>query len=90
MGIVKRNLKEENPQGMARDEELRKQGWTKQFTTCEPRLSEAVDLYRSLGYEVHLEPIPEKGEEGECRACLEVDMEKYRTIYTRKLEGEEL
>lgn len=31
-------------------------GWTKQFTTDEPRLSEAVELYKSLGYEVRLEP----------------------------------
>lgn len=74
---------------MTRDEELTRQGWKKQFTTCEPRLSEAVELYRSLGYEVHLEPLPEGAEDDECRTCLEFDKQKYRTIYTRKSEGED-
>ena len=74
---------------MSRDEELRSQGWKKQFSTCEPRLSEAVELYRSLGYEVHLEPLPEKAEGGECRTCLEVDLGRYRTIYTRRPQAED-
>lgn len=76
-------------QELAREELLRSQGWTKQFTTCEPRLSEAVDLYRSIGHEVHLEPLSEeKADDEECRICLEHDLDRYRTIYTRKPEKE--
>ena len=40
-----------------REAELEKEGWSRQFTSDEPRLSEAVELYKSLGFEVHLEPI---------------------------------
>jgi hypothetical protein len=75
---------------MTREEELTKQGWKKQFTTCEPRLSEAVQLYKSLGYDVHLEPLTKNGIEGECRTCMEFDIDKFRTIYTRKPGGEDL
>jgi hypothetical protein len=69
-----------------REEELLAQGWTRQFVAGEPRLSEAVELYQSLGYEVLMEPLPARAEEGECRSCLEVDMDRYRIIYTRKSE----
>ena len=64
-------------------EELEKQGWQRQFTTEEPRLSEAVELYESLGNEVRLEsacgelPLPE------CASCYETFCEKYKTIFIR-------
>jgi hypothetical protein len=45
--------------------ELEKEGWTRQFTVDEPRLSEAVEMYKSLGFEVHLEPMRKLG--GMCR-----------------------
>ncbi len=70
----------------SRDEELRAQGWTRQFLADEPRLSEAVDLYRSLGLEVHLEPLS-PAEEGECRSCLEANLERFKVIYTRPTRG---
>jgi hypothetical protein len=70
-----------------RDAELAAQGWTRQFVADEPRLSEAAELYRSLGMEVLLAPLPVEGEEGECRACLEGAPELYRVIYTRKAGG---
>ncbi|HID19096.1 TPA: hypothetical protein EYP27_06100 [Candidatus Bathyarchaeota archaeon] len=67
-----------------REEELRKQGWIRQFTASEPRLSEAVELYESLGYEVKLEPAtPSKTEEA-CRECLLY--EDCKTIYIRPKE----
>jgi hypothetical protein len=68
------------------EEELRRQGWTRQFTADEPRLSEAVELYRSLGLEVHLEPFSPAGE-GECRSCLEANLERFKVIYTRPTRG---
>jgi hypothetical protein len=69
-----------------RDEELTKEGWERQFTYDEPRLSEAKELYESLGYEVHLEPATKEEIAGECSVCLEEDMDKYKTLYTRKRE----
>jgi hypothetical protein len=71
-----------------REEELLAQGWTRQFVANEPRLSEAVEVYRSLGLEVHLEPLPAQAQEGECRTCLDVAPEQFRIIYTRP-SGEE-
>jgi hypothetical protein len=41
----------------SREAELDKEGWTRQFMADEPRLSEAVELYKSLGFEVHFEPV---------------------------------
>jgi len=70
-----------------RDEQLRAEGWTRRFVADEPRLSEAVRMYQSLGFEVHLEPLMdlEPDEEcGECRVCFEGQpRDKYMVIYTR-------
>jgi hypothetical protein len=76
---------------------LEAEGWTRQFVAGEPRLSEAVEMYRELGFEVHLEPIPKESEcescagtegEGECRACFEGFEDLYKIIFTRPLEGQ--
>lgn len=67
-----------------REEELKRQGWTRMFIADEPRLSEAVELYKSLGYEVHLEPTTFNEADETCRACLKVNCRKCWTIYTRK------
>jgi hypothetical protein len=40
-----------------REAQLKAQGWTRQFLAAEPRLSEAVDEYRELGFQVRLEPV---------------------------------
>ena len=76
---------------MTREEELASLGWTRRFVACEPRLSESVDLYESLGHEVHLEALPDNPDpadcEEQCRICFEEDKDRYRIIYTRKIEG---
>ena len=66
---------------MSREEELQKQGWEKRFTTDEPRLSEAVEQYTEIGFEVHLEPF-DMSSEG-CTSCLVAFSDRYKTIYTR-------
>lgn len=64
--------------------ETKRQGWTRQFTADEPRLSEAVKLYRSLGYEVRLEPAVFDEMSEECKKCLLYqNCKKYKTIYIR-------
>jgi hypothetical protein len=71
---------------MSREAELAAQGWQKQATTDDPRLSEMVELYAELGFEIHLEPFRPEAEPG-CTGCLAAFPDRYKTIYTRKREG---
>ncbi len=66
---------------MSREEELKKEGWTKRFTIDDPRLSEAVAEYEEIGFEVLLEPVDMSSEE--CTSCMMAPTDRYRTIYTR-------
>ena len=77
-----------------RENDLTKEGWMRRFVANEPRLSEMVELYRSMGHEVHLEPIPlvdcdsADEESQECRACFKGFEDQYKVIYTRPRKGE--
>jgi hypothetical protein len=66
---------------MTREEELKKEGWEKRFTIDEPRLSEMVEQYRELGFEVLLKPVDMSSED--CTSCISAFHDRYRTIYTR-------
>ena len=66
---------------MSREVELKKEGWEKRFTADDPRLSEAVEQYREIGFEVLLEPVDTSSED--CTSCLTLFSDRYRTIYTR-------
>ncbi len=67
---------------MTREEELKKEGWEKRFTIDEPRLSEMVEAYQELGFEVLLEPVDLSSEE--CTSCISVHPQRYKTLYTRR------
>ncbi len=57
-------------------------GWTRRFTASEPRLSEMVALYESLGLEVRLgDATPDPGQD--CLVC--GPNSTVKTIYTRPL-----
>jgi hypothetical protein len=71
---------------MSRQDQLAAEGWIKQFTTDEPRLSEAVEEYQELGFEVLLEPIDPREMTEECTTCLMGACERHKTIYTRRKE----
>lgn len=71
----------------SREAELEKEGWTRQFAVDEPRPSEAVEMYKLLDFEVHLEPVAPDESSEECAACLEVMCDRYKTVYTRPSEG---
>jgi hypothetical protein len=67
-------------------------GFTRRFIACEPRLSEAIELYKESGFEVLLVSLPPKKtahdcvkeqEKEECLECFNGIEEKYRIIYTR-------
>jgi hypothetical protein len=57
-------------------------GWTRCFVADEPRLSEAVETYRELGFEVLLLPV-DLAEES-CSECLRAAPDRFREIYTRR------
>ena len=69
---------------MTREEELTAQGWRRQATYDEPRLSEMVAMYQDIGFEVHLEPIHPAEKKG-CTDCLRLRPDCYKTVYTRNL-----
>jgi len=70
---------------MTREEELKREGWEKRFTIDEPRLSEMVEQYKELGFEVLLEPVDTSPEE--CTTCLKnpAFSQRYKIIYTRNV-----
>ena len=67
---------------MTREQILISEGWTKQSTHDEPRLSDVVEMYEDLGWEVHLEPFDPQAENG-CTECMQASVKKFKTIYTR-------
>lgn len=71
---------------MSREEELAAQGWTRRGVMNEPRLSEVVEVYQSLGFAVRLEPIdPGNCHEPGCDACWQGEgvADQFRVVYTR-------
>ena len=67
---------------MTTEDRLKADGWTKQNTIDEPRLTELVEMYKDMGLEVHIEDIhPE--EMDQCDECMRLRPERYKTIYTR-------
>ena len=72
-----------------KEAELLAEGWIKQTTIGEPRLTEIVDNYRSLGYEVHVVEHREESGEG-CNTCFTAGAEMgqvYGDVYIRKGKG---
>ncbi|MFQ6106108.1 MAG: hypothetical protein ACE5QF_00765 [Thermoplasmata archaeon] len=67
---------------MTKEEELAKEGWEKQSVLSEPRLTEAMEMYEELGFEVLVEPIDPEELEEECKECFVG--EQCKVIYTRK------
>jgi hypothetical protein len=58
-------------------------GWERRTTTDEPRLSELVELYEELGFEVMLRPISREKLGQDCQECYLAEPDRFRTIYTR-------
>jgi len=66
-----------------RHQQLILEGWKKQSTLDEPRLSEMAEMYNEIGFEVYLEPF-DPDEESGCFECMKISPQKYKTIYTRE------
>ena len=70
-----------------KESELLAQGWIKQTTIGEPRLSEVVENYRQLGYEVYVVEHPVEAGGDSCNTCFSAGAEMgqvYGDIYLRK------
>ena len=67
---------------MTPEEKLISEGWQKQATYDDPRLTELVEMYEEIGIDVHLEPFNPENEKG-CTGCMQMMPELYKTIYTR-------
>lgn len=73
----------EAPSRTRSEEELLREGWTRRFVAAPVRLKEALDLYESLGYEIHLEPLTPEELRAECEGC-RLAVALFRVIYTRR------
>ncbi len=62
---------------------LKADGWKQQFTASGARLEEAVDNYRSLGFEVKTVPVKELSKDG-CTICFDDENDVSMMIFTRK------
>lgn len=76
--------------GSAHEAELRAQGWIKKTTIGEPRLSEIVENYRNMGFEVYVVEHPADPSDDHCNTCYSADAEvgkMYGDIYVRRGAG---
>ncbi len=60
------------------------EGWERRFMADGKRLNEYVDLYTSLGFEVHTEAIQPDEIGPECTDCRVIICRLFVTLYTRK------
>ncbi|MDH3892734.1 MAG: hypothetical protein OEV49_16860 [candidate division Zixibacteria bacterium] len=63
-------------------EKLKAEGWTQQFTASGVRLEEAIDNYRTLGFETKTVPVQQLGCDG-CTICFEDANDSSVMIFTR-------
>jgi hypothetical protein len=63
-------------------EKLKSEGWVQRFTASGSRLQEAVENYRSLGYEVKIIPLKDLNL-NDCAVCFDDEKDKTEMIFTR-------
>ena len=66
--------------------ELLAQGWERRFVADPVRTKEVVQLYREMGYDVHLEPVILADLSEDCRSC-SLATNFFVTVYVRKLRS---
>jgi hypothetical protein len=64
---------------------LRAQGWVEQFTASGHRLEEAVENYKSIGFEVKTVPVKNLDLDG-CIECFDDPNDQTMMIFTRKID----
>ena len=66
------------------DRRLVAEGWARRFMADGKRLKEYVELYQSLGFEVHTEAVLPDEIGPECGDCRLIMCRQFLTLYTRK------
>ncbi len=66
------------------DPRLVAEGWVRRFMADGKRLREYVELYQSLGFEVHTEAVMPEEIGPECTDCGLIMCRQFLTLYTRK------
>ena len=70
---------------MKNSEEKNKAYWERRCIIDNHRVSEQVEMYESIGFEVMVKDIdPEQLPEEYCKECFITSPEKYKILYTRK------
>ena len=63
--------------------------WERRSIIDNDRVSEQVELYESIGFEVMVKDVdPEQLPEEYCKECFIANPEKYKILYTRKKGAE--
>lgn len=64
---------------------LEEQGWQRRFMGEPVRVKEAIELYRAMGYEVHVTPPGDSDILPQCHHCrLAADL--FRVVYIRRVQ----
>lgn len=80
---------------------LAQDGWVLRTTIGEPRLSEVVENYRAMGYDVHVEYLapapataPKSSEDDACTTCFDADpqgqSQRWGSVYVRAGQPQKL
>lgn len=64
------------------EEDAQALGWKRNFVADEPRLSEMIENYQELGFDVITVPI--SANSADCTECMAQSPEKFQVIYTRR------
>ncbi len=75
--------KEDSEKKVERGNPIRGKDWERTFTIEDRRVNEYVDLYKSIGYEVRVEPAT-PDEIQECTACFKAEFENLKTIFIKR------
>ncbi|MHA2091031.1 MAG: hypothetical protein ACW98K_09245 [Candidatus Kariarchaeaceae archaeon] len=66
------------------NDDLQEKGWIRRTILDEPRLTEVVELYESLGFEVLVKPVDPATFGAECSKCIKEQCDRFSTVYVRK------
>lgn len=76
-----------NEAHLAADPELIAQGWQRRFMADARRVQEAVELYKSMGFEVLTQAVKPAELSDDCDGCRVIVAFQFQTIYTRKQQA---
>ena len=65
------------------------EGWEARFIGQEPRLSEVIEMYREIGYEVRVQQFSSIGCDDCCKSCFDESVVPQMVVYTRIKNNEE-